>query len=294
MKTQISLFGRSIPQRLFLMNLMMLGVFIIIVFAAFFAFNRVKGILRTEFSDSIGKISGNAETGRKITEILTETNLLMGVFYGKEELLKTKGPHIVQMSDALTSETDNPQLRDSLGSFSQKIKSVLQDCEKIVLIRQKMDAAETEFHGTLDPLNQNIADKILGLAMEGKNTSMMEQVTFMVSGYRETFTQAAYYFAKTGIARSKDSGESVRRFFALTDDLLLRLKTLTASDPEIAEYGRQLIALTEKYKEAAGQFHGIVAEFNTKKDSLKEDENRLLGLMTESDRQIALQSEKKC
>ncbi|MEE4357002.1 MAG: methyl-accepting chemotaxis protein [Desulfococcaceae bacterium] len=297
MKKQFSLFGKSFPQQLLRMNLMMFGVFIIMVTAAIFGFRHFKEILKTEFSDNIARISGNAETGRKLTEILTETNLLMGEFFGKPEILKTKGSHIVQMTDLLISQTGNAQLKTSLKSFSEKIRAVLRDCEKIISVRQNADETETQFHQTLTGLSENIANRILVLAMEGKNTSLMEQVTFMISGYRETFTQATYDFTKIGIFHSADSDEADcnekdHPVFVLTDDLLLRLRTLTASDPEIADYGRQLMALTEKYKESVHQFHGTVLEFSTKRERMKQDEDSIFALIAESDKQVSRQSEK--
>ncbi|MEZ4524813.1 MAG: methyl-accepting chemotaxis protein [Desulfobacterales bacterium] len=274
------------------MNLIMMGVFVLAGGLALGAFHHVRTVVRTEFSVNIGKLSANAHMGRKLTEILSDTNLLLSVFYGKKDQLKTDSDLIVQKTASLISETDNAELKNSLNSFLDKIKAVFQDCEKISLMGQEMDTTEKAFYATLNPLDENVAGKILELAMEGKNTSMMEQVTFMISGYRETFTRAAWHVAKTGITYSKDSEKKIKSFFDLTDDLLLRLRTLTASDPEIAEYGRQLISLTEKYRDAVRQLHMLLAEFNTKRENLKEQENRLFAGMSEIDRQVSQQSEK--
>ncbi|MGE0084979.1 MAG: methyl-accepting chemotaxis protein [Desulfococcaceae bacterium] len=292
MKTGFSLLGKTVRQQILSMNLIMLGVFILAGSLALYAFHHVRTVVKTEFSENTCKLSTNAHIGRKLTEILSDANLVLSVFYGKKEQLKTDSGNIVQKTSALIYETDNSDLKNSLNSFLDKIQAVFQDCEKISLMGQDIDAAEKQFYGTLKPLNENVSGKILELAMEGKNTVMMEQVAFMISGYRETFTQAAWHFAKTGITYAKDSEEKIKPFFDLTDDLLLRLKTLSASDPEIAEYGRQLIELTEKYREAVRQFHAVVAQFNTKRENLKEQENRLFALMAEIDRQVSQQSEK--
>ena len=289
---RFSLFGKTVRQQILSMNLIMMGVFILAGGLALAAFHHVRTVVKTEFSENIGKLSANAHIGRKLTEILSDTTLLLSIFHGKKDQIKTDSENIVQMTSALISETDNAELKNSLNSFLDKIKAVFQDCERISLMGQNIDTTEKAFYDTLNPLNENVAGKILELAMEGKDKSIMEQVTFMISGYRETFTQAAYHFAKTGITYSKDSEEKIKSFFDLTDDLLLRLRTLSASDPEIAEYGRQLIGLTEKYRDAVRQFHAIVAEFNAKTENLKEQENRLFGLMAEMDRQVSQQSEK--
>ncbi len=292
MNMRFSLFGKTVRQQILSMNLIMMGVFILAGGLALAAFHHVRTVVKTEFSENIGKLSANAHIGRKLTEILSDTTLLLSIFHGKKDQIKTDSENIVQMTSALISETDNAELKNSLNSFLDKIKAVFQDCERISLMGQNIDTTEKAFYDTLNPLNENVAGKILELAMEGKDKSIMEQVTFMISGYRETFTQAAYHFAKTGITYSKDSEEKIKSFFDLTDDLLLRLRTLSASDPEIAEYGRQLIGLTEKYRDAVRQFHAIVAEFNAKTENLKEQENRLFGLMAEMDRQVSQQSEK--
>jgi len=120
---------------------------------------------------------------------------------------------------------------------------------------------------------------------------MMEQVSFMISGYRESFIRAAYGFAKKGLSHSDTCYENGHPVSVLTDDLLLKLRTLTASDPDIAEYGRQLIEITEKYKNLTEQFHALATEFNKKRDRLKEAENRLLADMSESDAQTSQRSE---
>lgn len=292
MNIRFSLFGKTVRQQILSMNLIMLGVFVLAGSLALYAFHHVRTVVKTEFSENTGNLSTNAHMGRTLTEILSDANLVLSVFYGKEELLKTRSENIVQRTSALISETDNPDLKNSLNSFLDKIQTVFQDCKKISLMGQDIDAAEKQFYNTLNPLNENVASKILELTMEGKSTVMMEQVAFMISGYRETFTQAAYHFAKTGIAYAKESEDNVNPVSALTDDLLLRLRTLSASDPEIAEYGRKLIAVTEKYRDTVRQFHMLLAEFNTKRENLKEQENRLFALMAEIDRQVSQQSEK--
>ena len=294
MKRQFFAFCRSIPGRVFLINILILAMFLLIVIAAFLSLAYIRNVLKTEFAQSVGKIAQNAQTGRSLTRILTDTNLLMSTFYGKEALLESEGERLVKLTETLISETDDPKLKNALEGFARKIGNFLQECRNINRTRREIETTEQRFITSLTALGETVAAMIVDLSVEGKDVSIMEQTAFMISGYRETFTEAVNRFVRLGLDyfETAKADEKEHPVITLLDDLHLRLRTLTASDPQIADIGRQLMELSLSYKDGVKQFHKAAEELHKKKSELKEEEKNLLGQIAETDRIISQTAEK--
>lgn len=294
MKRQFFAFFKSIPGRLFLINALIFIMFVLIVIAAFLSLGYIRNVLKTEFAENVGKIAQNARTGRSLARILTDTNLLMNTFYGKEAFLESEGERLVNLTATLIDSTPEPKLKGSLDSFMQKSGNFLQECRNVNQVRREIEAAEQQFDTSLTALGETVAAMIVDLAMEGKDVSIMEQLTFMISGYRETFTEAVNRFVQLGLDHfeTAKADEKDHPVFILLDDLSLRLRTLTASDPKIADIGRQLMELSQNYKDRVKQFHQVGEAFAKRKDELKEEEKNLLGQIAETDSAISQTAEK--
>ncbi len=291
MKRQFSVFCKSIPGRIFLINMLTIAMSMLIVIATFFSLDYIRNVLKTEFAQNIGRITQNARTGRSLARILSDTHLLMSTFYGKEALLETEGERLVKVAGELISETADPKLKDALNSFMEKIDNFLQECRNVNRTRREIEAAEQQFNTSLTGLSETVAEMIVDLTMEGKDAAIMEQLTFMISGYRETFGEAVNRFVRMGLDHFENSGadEKDRPVFTLIlmDDLLLRLRTLTASDPKIADIGRQLIELSQKYKDRVKQFHQDAGELHNRGSELEEAEKSLIGYIAETEKAIS-------
>ncbi len=294
MKIFSFLFQKNITSKLMLINLLICVVFCIITTAVFLSFSHIRKAMKSVFSANVTQITDNARMTRELARILADTNFLINTFYGKDDFLETESRHLITRATALMAKTAEPHLKESLKNFTDKIQITIEQCEKVNSIRREIETMDQKFEDTVTALGDMISNKILDLTLEKKDVSLMEQLTFMVSGYRETFPRIIIQFNQLGLNYFEAPlNEKEHPIFMILDDLMLRLRTLTAFEPEIAEYGRQLTDDVQKYKEIILNFHQAAGELRKQKDDMNAEKENLLLMMEKMDENITELSEKK-
>ncbi|WP_207683283.1 methyl-accepting chemotaxis protein [Desulfonema magnum] len=232
------------------------------------------------FKVQLDHISENSQVGRELARVAADSDLLVSTFFGREDFLKTEGENLIRRISALMEKTTNMQLKELLGKFRQKIEEVIKQCETVNLTYREMDALNQQIDTRLSQLGEVISQKILSLTMEGRDSSVIEQLTFMVSGYRETLPRLTIRFNRLGLkyfeAPVKKEGHPM---LTLLNDLRLRLRTLSASDPDIAKYGELLRHDVRKYTDTVLQFHTVAGILRVSLDDMEAQTEVLLGMM---------------
>jgi len=276
-----------------LINILICIVFCIITTAVFFSFSHIRKAIKSVFSANVIQITDNARMTRDLARILSDTNFLINTFYGKDNFLETESRHLITGTTSLMAKTAESCLKESLKNFTDKIQIAVEQCKKVNNIRREIENMDQKFEESINALSDTISNKILDLKMEKKDVSLMEQLTFMVAGYRETFPRITIQFNKSGLNYFEAPlNEKEHPIFMLLDDLMLRLRTLTASEPEIAEYGKQITDDVHKYKEIILNFHQAAGELRIRKDEMNVEKENLLLMMEKMDKYIAESSEK--
>jgi len=287
------LFHKNVTARLMLINLLFCVVFCIITTAVFFSFSHIRKAIKSVFSANVSQITDNARMTRELARIISDTNFLINTFYGKYDFLETEGKNLISRITSLASKTAEPHLKESLKNFTDKIQITIEQCEKVNHIRMEIENMDHKFEDSVNALSDTVANKILDLTMEGKDVSLLEQLTFMIAGYRETFPHLIIQFNKLGLNYFEAPlNEKEHPSFMILDDLMLRLRTLTASEPDIAKYGKQLTDDIQKYKEIILNFHQVAGELRKRKDDMNVEKENLLIMMEKMDDHIAESSEK--
>ena len=285
MKKLSSLFHKNIIRKLMLVSgfvCVAFGVNIIIVFLSSW---HAEDVIMTVFTRQNRQIAENARTGRDLALFLSDMNLLTSTFYGNEEFLKTKGEHLINRITALIQGTGDMWLKKSLGGFDQKIREVLRQCAMINQARQEIGRISHTLDKTLDSLGETVSENIVSLIMEGEDPSVMEQLVHLITGYEKSLLEIKMQFSESGLEHFK-SHEHEHPTLELTDKLILRLHTITASEPDIAKYGTQLISQAQKFKKKVSQFHTITRELGDRLDETEKEKKSLLNIMDKTDRRI--------
>lgn len=279
---------KSIPAKLFVVNLLIITVFGLITLAVFFSFYHIKDVLRTVFAKNVSQIAENAQLGRELARVLADTNLVVSTFYGKEELLKTGTRDIVPRAANLEAIATDMQLKEFLGKFNRKIRKVFEQCIVVNRTYREIEVMDQKLDSTLNDLTESVSDKILDMAGKGKDTAMLEELTFMVSGYRETLPLITITFVRLGLDYfEKPMKETGHPVLSLLNDLQLRLRALAGSDHDIAEYGRHLTDDVQKYKDTILLFHKAARELHARKNEMDSGKEGLLIMMDDMDEHIA-------
>ena len=290
MKKLSSLFHKNIIRKLMLVSgfvCVAFGVNIIIVFLSSW---HAEDVIMTVFTRQNRQIAENARTGRDLALLLSDMNLLTSTFYGNEEFLKTKGEHLINRITALIQGTGDMWLKKSLGGFDQKIREVLRQCAMINQARQEIGRISHTLDKTLDSLGETVSENIVSLIMEGEDPSVMEQLVHLITGYEKSLLEIKMQFSESGLEHFK-SHEHEHPTLELTDKLILRLHTITASEPDIAKYGTQLISQAQKFKEKVSQFHTISKELRDQLNETEKKKESLLNIMDETDKRIVKTTE---
>ncbi|MDM8551808.1 methyl-accepting chemotaxis protein [Desulfobacterales bacterium HSG2] len=287
-----SLSYKSIPAKLFLINLLICIMFGAIALTVFFSLLHIKNEVNKIFGKEISHIIENAQTGRDLARTLANTNLVVSTFYGREEFLKTEGGHLLREADALMVKNTDVRLKESLGEFNKNIRRVLEQCAAVNLGRQKIKAIRQKNDETIASLGETVSNKIVDLMMEGEDVSALKRLPIVIFGYNETLLRASLRFNELGLEYFKSPIEEQEHpILTLLDNLLLRVRPIAAYDPDIAELGRQITDGIQKYKETVLQFHRTAGELRTRLDQMAKKKEALLTLMGEADRDSAKKTE---
>lgn len=262
-----------------MINLLIFMVFGIMSLSVTGSFQYIKNEMTKIFSAQLHQVTENAEIGRELARMLAETNLLVSTFFGKEDSLKTGSAHLIGRTEQLIKTNGDPKLKASLIRFREKIQRTLDQCAAVNRAWREIENLDKEMNRTLDDLGDAVSGKIVDLTMAGRDSSIMEQMTFMISGYRETLPQITIQFNRLGLAYFESPAKEDHPIIALLRDLQLRIRTLTASEPDIAAYGARLTDHVQKYTELVLQFHQVAGELRTRLDEMNQEKENLLELM---------------
>ncbi|GBC59106.1 hypothetical protein DENIS_0036 [Desulfonema ishimotonii] len=283
---QLSFF-RSIPAKLLLIHLMNFIMFVTIIVVAFCLFHYTEETLTTVFSDKIDRVAENAQIGRELTRVIADTNLLMSRFYGREDILKTEGKRLLSETNALITKTKDRALKQALNAYYDKIQKLFNQCRIVNRIMGDIEARDRKISNMLTGLEETISEKIRNKIIEGKDVSVMEQLTFMTADYRATFPKITILFTKLGRKHFESSSEEEEKdcpLLILLDELRLKLRTLTAPAPDIIEHGKNLRTEVDRYRAEIVRFHEIAAKLKTRLDETDAAKDTLLQLMERTDK----------
>jgi serine phosphatase RsbU (regulator of sigma subunit) len=282
----------TVTKKLLLINSLICAAFVVVIMVVFFSFRHVEKVLTTTFASETRRIIENSNMTRELSRVLSDMNLVVSTFYEKSEVLKTQGLRLFRGTQSLLTKSGDEELNASLNRFIQQINDILRQCEQVNLIREEIGEIEKNFDHKLISLDDIIAERLVELMAEGGDTSDLEQLSTMIGGWRESFIRIKLQFVQLGLEYFKRPlKEADHPLLTAADDLLLRLRTLTAATPAIAEHGRSLMHLLTEYKASVFKFHRSAENLRILLEKNKYEKEVLLSMMAKTDAQIGKKTE---
>jgi PAS domain S-box-containing protein len=243
------MFRLGMIHKLVLINIIVFLVFGMIVLAVLFLFRNIEGLSKNLIDNNFNLVISNAQLGRDINKALADTDLFVATFlFGKKDVLRD-GTRIVAAAEALEAKSSTPHLQQCLHHLTGQLSLLVQQCVLVRDYSEKLESRESKLDKSLTGLEQTLSEKLISRVMEGKDASIMEQLSIIIPGYREALLQISLEHMKLGLHRdARHDADRGRRLLAQLDDFHLRLRTLTASEPEIAVYGPRLMGDVTAYK----------------------------------------------
>jgi len=292
MKKLASIFSKSIAARLMLVNMLICIMFILITWIVLLSFHDIENLLTQTVTQEFNGVINNAQAGRDMGRIVADTTLLENAFFGKDDLLKVRGKRLISKINALEASGINMRLKDGLIGYRQKLRQVLEQCAIVNALYHEIQGIQEKLATSMASLEEIIAKKMIARVLQGEDASVIEQLAVLVTGYQETLLRIDMRFSKLGLAHFKVPMTGLENHLCLQmDNLLLQLRTLSASEPEIAEWGRVIMTDVMKYKEALTEFHHVACELHVRLEKVYLAKEEILHLMREIDSSFSARTE---
>jgi len=278
----------TVTKQLVLINGLICTAFIVVIMVVLFSFHHVEKVLTTTFASATRRIIENSNVTRELSRVLSDMNLIVSTFYEKKDVLKIKGIQLSRGTRVLLAKSGDEGMKASLNRFIKQLNDILAQCGRVNFAREEIREIEKNFDDKLISLDNIITQTLVELKIEGGDISDLEQLSTMIGGWRESFTRIKLQFVQLGLEHFKRPlQEEAHPMHAIAVDLLLRLRTLTASAPDIAVYGGDLIRLLTEYKASVLKFHGTAGILHTLLEKNELEKDSLLSMMEKTDKQVA-------
>jgi PAS domain S-box-containing protein len=256
MYPNLKLSNLRISTKLLLLNLMTWAAFFLIIGVIVSSFAIVRSKLTEVANRDMGRVIANSQTTRKISKVFADIDLLSRTFYGKKDYLASEGSRLVNTVNKISESTLDPDLKKSLLALSDTLDSFLARCVMVNTALHAIDSIDRETHDELTELENLIAKLLVNLTIEGEDISFLEQLLTLVVGYRESLLQIGNLHVELGYERYFLPLEGkTSPLISSIDDLILRLRTLTASIPDAARHGQNIVTNVKKYRGAVLTFY---------------------------------------
>ena len=287
MRSKALLYNLRISTKLLLLNLMICAAFFLIICVVVFSFATVRNKLTEVTNRDMGRAISNSQAAREISKVFADIDLLSRMFYGKNDYLKSEGGKLVSSVNNILESTTDSDLKKSLLSLHNHIEAFLDHCVVVNTVLHAIDSIDRETYAELTSLENLIAELLVNFTIEGEDTAFIEQLLSLVMGYRESLLQIGKLYAELGHEHYFISLEGkTSPVIAATDDLILRLQTITASVPDVARYGEKIVNNVQKYSEAVLRFYEVMEKLNSRMTEINHSKTLLTSAMENIEKKI--------
>ena len=278
----------GILRKLVLVNLLIIMAFSMIALSVALSFRNIGSFSGTIINRDVNEVIKNAELGRDLSVVFAESDLLISTFMNKDEDVRVKGERVVSRAYALEKIGTTPKLKGAIGDFALQLQTLFQQCVVAHGYSLELDSLEREIERDLSGVEGALSGKMISQGQQGKDISMLEQVSMLLLGYRESLLQISIRHARLSSkhpdAMDAKDGEQI---LALLDDLKLRLRTLTASEPFAAAYGVRLLRNVRAYEATTTSFLRTMDKIRDHLLVVKRTRGVVVTAMKEADQNIS-------
>ena len=251
MYPNLRLSNLRISTKLLLLNLMTWAAFFLIIGVIASSFAIVRNKLTEVANRDMGRVIASSQTTRKISKVFADIDLLGRTFYGRKDYLASEGSRLANTVNQISKNTLDPDLKKSLLPLSNSLDSFLTRCSTVNTVLHTIESIDREINTELTAVENMIGEMLVNLTLEGEDVTFVEQLLTLVVGYNESLLKIGKLFAELGYEHFFIPLEGKRSpLISGIDDLILRLRTLTASIPDIARHGENLVNNVKQYRRA--------------------------------------------
>ncbi|GAK60891.1 methyl-accepting chemotaxis sensory transducer with Pas/Pac sensor [Candidatus Vecturithrix granuli] len=290
-------FNWYLTTKLFLINLLVFLIIGGVIVIVFFSFRDIERMMTKIVSQDVNQVIRNAQTGRELTRVFADTSNLMDSFLEREGVLQSDSDRLVFAVAAFVAEHIDTQLGGSLQEFVLKLQAIFQQAAIVNRRYQELNTLNQNVGIRLNELHVLIRKTVDRVRGEGRNVSELELLEREIPWYREKLLRVKILFDKLTQEylreRLPETGADDQKLqiLGLLDELDAKFHVLTDSEPDIADFGQQLIETIQGYKETIIAFHEDLTKFQQRLKEMNDSQHHVLTAMEESDKRIAQTTE---
>lgn len=212
-------------------------------------YRTTRNVLTEVTETNMSTVLENSERGRQISSFFTDIHNFRYLFLGDREFLKVEGNSLIANLDSIVTMTKSRLLKSQISELSKSLSLLIDTCKEINTLYYSIQASDKEIHSLLNGLEDSIGKSLIQETLQDQDTSYLEQLLILIVGYKETLLEIDILVSELGASHIQKETIQTEELFSLIDDLTLRLHTITASVPEIAENGKRLISKMAKHRQ---------------------------------------------
>ncbi len=277
-----------IATKLLVVNLAIFLIFGSVVTAVFVAFNSIEEFMTTIVNEDVRQIIHNADTGRKLSSIFSDTSHLTMNFLEQDGFLRLHGEHLLKAAESLPTQETNTLMKESLQDFIQNLRSLIGQALSVSDIFKEMKSLEKELDIGMSELNDLIAKTTVMVMMEGRDISGLEKLALDTPWYWEKLLRISMLidqFTQDHIHAATAKKED--KMFSLLNELEVRCRPITDSEPDVAAFGKRFVQTLGRYKEVIADYQNHLIKFQAQLNQTKASQKQTLSAMHATDARIA-------
>ena len=277
---RLSLIDRAgISSKLVFMLLIVVATFAGILAIVGGAFLNVRQLASEEAVLQLDLVSKNSRTSRDLAGISSEIELLSHTFYGRDDLVDAYGRSLIGTIEGLKARSADSRIRRKIDDLEKSLNFFVGQCSRINLLLAARSAVDKESHAEIDKVENLLSRRMIEYTKRGAETYYFDELFSLVTGFRESLLLI-------GNSHNGHRGTDYRSIISRIDDLLLRLKTLTVTAPDIGSHVGKLMQSLGRYRSLTVDLEGEMTGLAKRSEELKAVRNDVLAILEENDRSI--------
>ncbi len=278
--------------KLALLGLLNLGAFALIVALVNGAFTNVERLSAELAGAQMEKVLKNAKLTRRLTDVFTGMSLLGDTFLERQEVIREDGSRLLWEISQIRKDAEDEKLRDSLDTLARRLFLFLEQSSTINAILARQHVIERKAHEELTKLENTISRWMIDATLKGEDTSHMDQILALATGYRESLLVIENMHLKFHETELHSvQGDTRAETIAAIDDLLRRLQIIGASSKAVAAHGKRISYDMRHYRKTVSDLFAATDVLKTLFGDLELAKTDTLNLIGRMDRETEAQSQ---
>ncbi|MCW8886467.1 MAG: EAL domain-containing protein [Motiliproteus sp.] len=278
--------GLTIRSKLLTLVVINALAFVVITGLVLFSLRQASDLATDVATRQMAQVIENSKSTRELSTLFTEVHKLNLSVNGSNDALFQIHQRLSTKVSEISIDSELPELKQRLIEFSKILDELVIRYQAVNSNLSAIKQTDTKLGDVIAEFEADISNQLIESTLKGEDTHFSEQILSLVSGFRENLLEVGKLHAELQSSLTMEGNTASSQFpMSVIDDLLLRLQTLTASTPEVAAYGQQLLELTGHYRSLQINLSEAVGELHHSRIEMAQQELQLLQIIANTDLQ---------